>query len=92
MGWHKIGLSHSIRDFSKIASPLTDITKKTKGFLWDESCQKAFETLKHKVVENCTLKILEIRKPFVLACDTSGFQIGCILSQDGRLLLMNRKN
>ena len=25
-------------------------------------------------------------KPFVVSCDTSGFQIGCVLSQDGRVV------
>ena len=36
----------NICNFSKIASPLAKLTKKTKGFVWDESCHKLFETLK----------------------------------------------
>ncbi|MCO5598502.1 hypothetical protein L7F22_052599 [Adiantum nelumboides] len=49
-----------IRDFSKIASPLTELTKKDKGFVWSEACQNAFDVLKQKVVENCILKIPEM--------------------------------
>ena len=47
---------------------------------------KAFETLKQKVAKNCTLKIPKMDKPFVLSCDASGFLIGCVLSQDGRVV------
>ena len=38
------------------------------------------------MAENCILKIPEMGKPFVVACDASGFQIGCVLSQDGRVV------
>ena len=75
-----------VKSFSKIASPLTTLTKKTKSFSWDESCQQSFDTLKQKVAKNCILKVLEMGKPFVVACDASGFQIGCVLSQDGRVV------
>lgn len=75
-----------VRDFSKIASPLTELTKKSHGFVWSDACQKAFETLKQKVVENCILKIPEMGKPFVLSCDASGDQLGCVLTQDRRVV------
>ena len=38
------------------------------------------------MAKNCTLKTLEMGKLFVLSCDASGFQIGCALSQDGRVV------
>ena len=55
-----------IKDFSKIASPLTDLTKLDKQFIWMEKCQQAFDTIKDKVAENCFLKIPEMGKPFVV--------------------------
>ncbi|MCO5588575.1 hypothetical protein L7F22_042532 [Adiantum nelumboides] len=76
-----------IMNFSKIASPLTDLTKKSKGFVWSEACQSAFELLKEKVAENCVLKILEMGKSFIVSCDASGEQLGCVLTQDGRVVV-----
>ena len=67
-------------------SPLSELTKKRKGFVWSEACQIAFETLKEKVIENCILKIPEMGKPFVVTCDASGEQLGCVLSQEGRVV------
>ncbi|MCO5612466.1 hypothetical protein L7F22_066733 [Adiantum nelumboides] len=75
-----------IKDFSKIASPLTKLTKKDKGFVWTSKCQTAFETLKAKVAKNCVLKVPEMGKPFVVSCDASGEQLGCVLSQEGRVV------
>lgn len=34
-----------IKDYGKVAKPLTDLTKK-EGFKWNEAAQKAFELLK----------------------------------------------
>lgn len=39
-----------IRDFSKIAKPLTTILVKDKAFVFDEECASNFETLKNKLV------------------------------------------
>ncbi|RYA37947.1 reverse transcriptase family protein, partial [Enterobacter cloacae complex sp. GF14B] len=61
-----------IKDFSKIASLLTELTKKDKGFVWTSSCETAFETLKAKIAENYVLKVPEMGKPFVVSCDSSG--------------------
>ena len=55
-----------IKDFSKIASPLIDLTKLDKQFIWMEKCQQAFDAIKDKVVENCIRKIPEMGKPFVV--------------------------
>ena len=38
------------------------------------------------MAKNYTLKDLEMGKLIVLGCDASGFQIGCVLSQDGRIV------
>ena len=69
-----------IKDFSKIASPLTDLTKLDKQFIWTEKCQQAFDNIKDKVAENCILNIPEMGKPFAVTYDASGTQLGCVLS------------
>lgn len=35
-----------MKDFSKIANPITSLQKKNKKFSWDDKCTKAFEILK----------------------------------------------
>ena len=34
-----------VRTFAKIARPLTDLTRKSNEFFWNENCQKSFEKL-----------------------------------------------
>ena len=70
-----------IENFSHIASPLTNLTKKKVKFIWDESCQSAYEMLKEKL---CTAPILAFPKPsskYILDTDASDTGIGCVLSQ-----------
>ena len=38
-----------IKDFSKLASPLTNLTKKTSRFLWDARCEDSFQELKRRL-------------------------------------------
>ncbi len=35
-----------IHNYAKIATPLTNLTRKTQNFKWTDQCQTAFETLK----------------------------------------------
>ena len=39
-----------IKDYSKIAKPLFDLTKKEKTFNWEEACETAFKDLKLKLI------------------------------------------
>ena len=75
-----------IENFSHIAAPLTRLTKKNVKYIWDESCQIAFETLKEKL---CSSPILAYPKPglkYILDTDASDVGIGAVLSQvqDGK--------
>ena len=40
-----------IRDFSKLAKPLTSLTKKDTPFDWSSACQLAFDSLKKMVTK-----------------------------------------
>ena len=74
-----------IKDFSKIARPLTKLLEKDITFEFDDECQKAFETLKEKLT--CTPIIISPNwnLPFELMCDASDFAVGAVLGQkDGR--------
>src|SRR6202522_2256905 len=44
-----------IHQFSELARPLNNLTKKDKNFEWTNECQNAFDTLKKKFVEEPVL-------------------------------------
>lgn len=48
-----------IKDFSKIAAPLTNLTKKNQAFTWDAKCEHAFVSMKEKLTSAPVLVIPE---------------------------------
>nr|GEY11104.1 retrotransposon protein, putative, Ty3-gypsy subclass [Tanacetum cinerariifolium] len=49
-----------IKDFSKIAKPLTKLTQKTKKFVWEKEQEEAFQTLKNKLCNAPILSLPEV--------------------------------
>ncbi|KAL0556879.1 hypothetical protein IC582_005396 [Cucumis melo] len=41
-----------VEDFSRIASPLTESTRKGTPFVWDSACESSFQELKQKLVSH----------------------------------------
>ena len=80
-----------IRDFSKIARPLSNLLKKGASQEWDEPCHRAFEELKSKLSSPPVLKFLEFDKPFEVHTDVSDFAMGGVLMQDGRSIAYESK-
>nr|GEU29035.1 reverse transcriptase domain-containing protein [Tanacetum cinerariifolium] len=81
---HKISkmvLSRFIKDFSKIARPMTHILEKDNPFLFSKECVEAFQTFKRKLTEAPILIALDWDMPFELMCDTSDFAIGAVLGK-----------
>jgi len=70
-----------IADFSKIAKPLTKLTKKSEKFEWTAEQQNAFETLKKKLMTAPVLKYPDFTEEFIVTTDASAFAIGAVLSQ-----------
>lgn len=72
-----------IRDFAKIAKPLTDLTRTTLGtpFTWTSAADAAFETLKFAFCSAPVLVHVDFDRPFVVETDASDFAIGMVLSQ-----------
>jgi hypothetical protein len=73
-----------VRDFSTIAAPLNDLTKKGVWFYWGATQDQAFHTLIDKLTHAPLLQLLNFGKTFELECDASGIGIGGILLQEGK--------
>jgi hypothetical protein len=72
-----------IRNYGKVARPLTSLTKKD-AFTWNDETHKAFETLKKSLISAPVLALPDFTKEFTIECDASGVGIGAILTQDKR--------
>jgi predicted aspartyl protease/transposase InsO family protein len=67
--------------YSRIVSPLTELTQKGRQFIWSETCQRAFETLKQKLSSPPVLAMPNDQDTFVLDTDASDRSIGAVLTQ-----------
>ena len=71
-----------IKDFSKLAAPLTNLTRKGQGIQkWDKSCEEAFESLKKAITSAPILVAPNWKKPFRGHIDASEFAVGGTLTQ-----------
>ncbi|WVZ89230.1 hypothetical protein U9M48_035658 [Paspalum notatum var. saurae] len=88
--WSFLGLAgyyrRFIKDFSKIAKPMTALTQKNAKFAWSPKCEEAFGTLKKLLTSAPVLAQPDITKPFDVYCDASGSGLGCVLMQEGRVI------
>ncbi|WVZ98283.1 hypothetical protein U9M48_043745 [Paspalum notatum var. saurae] len=75
-----------IKDFSKIAKPMTALTQKNAKFAWSPKCEEAFGMLKKLLTSAPVLAQPDITKPFDVYCDASGSGLGCVLMQEGRVI------
>ena len=62
-------------DFSTIAAPLNELTKKGFEFQWGESRKNAFQKLKRCLTEAPLLVLPDFTKTFEIECDASGIDI-----------------
>ncbi|GKE40808.1 reverse transcriptase domain-containing protein [Tanacetum coccineum] len=71
-----------IKDFSKIARPLTKLLEKDTPFKFNEECHNAFKLLKEKLTCAPVIVSPNWNLPFELMCDASDFVFGAILEFD----------
>lgn len=72
-----------VKDFTTIALPLTNLTRKNVKFVWDDACQRAFEQLKNLLLCEPVLAFPDFSQRFFLTCDASNVAIAGILEQEG---------
>nr|GEY16279.1 DNA-directed DNA polymerase [Tanacetum cinerariifolium] len=76
-----LGHDGFIKDFSKIARPMTRLLEIDTPFIFSKECVEAFQTLKRKLTEAPILIAPDWDMPFKLMGDASDFAIGAVLGQ-----------
>ena len=77
-----------IRDFSKIARPLTRLARKDIPFQWNSDCEGSFVELKRQITSAPVLRHFDRSRESFLETDSSDYVSGGVLSQkddEGRL-------
>ncbi|CAM4304551.1 unnamed protein product, partial [Lepidochelys olivacea] len=74
-----------VPQYSQIATPLTDLTKKKQpnAIQWTKECQKAFNQLKVTLMSDPVLRAPDFNKPFLVITDASERGVGAVLMQEG---------
>ncbi|KAL4026110.1 hypothetical protein IC575_014534 [Cucumis melo] len=75
-----------IEDFSRLALPLTALTRKNVKFEWSDKCEQSFQKLKKRLVTAPILALPVTGKDYVIYCDASRLGLGCVLMQDGNVI------
>lgn len=70
-----------IRNYSSVASPLSDLLKKRQKFIWSESAQTSFDNLKNALISAPILVNPDFTKRFYIQCDASSTGVGSVLFQ-----------
>nr|GEW16964.1 DNA-directed DNA polymerase [Tanacetum cinerariifolium] len=70
-----------IKDFSKIARPMTRLLEKDTPFIFSQEYVEAFQTLKRKLTKASILIAPDWDMPFEFMCDANDFAIGAVLGQ-----------
>ena len=75
-----------IEDFSRLAAPMTRLTRKEVKFDWDDQCGKAFQELKRRLTTTPILIVSDRGQGYTVYCDASRAGLGCVLMQSGRVV------
>ena len=72
-----------IEDFSRLATPMTRLTRKEVKFEWNDLCEKAFQELKRRLT---SAPILIVSERYIVYCDALKDGLGCVLMQSRRVV------
>ena len=79
--------SKFVENFSLIATPLYNLTKKNKKFIWNKTEEEAFCKLKEVIAKKPVLILPDPTREFVVETDASSLSTGAVLNQkvDGEI-------
>ena len=73
-----------IKDYSQVAQPLNQLTKREVPFVWDNKCQEAFEELKQQLTNAPILYHYQPELETWLETDASDGVVAGVLTQQHR--------
>ncbi|KAL1557082.1 hypothetical protein AAHA92_12614 [Salvia divinorum] len=75
-----------IKDFARIAQPLTRLLQNEVEFDINEACKEAFHLLKERLISAPIIRSPNWNYPFEVMCDASDYAVGAVLGQkiDGK--------
>ncbi|GJX34822.1 putative reverse transcriptase domain-containing protein, partial [Tanacetum coccineum] len=79
-----------IKDFSKIAKSLTELTQKNKKYIWGKDQETTFQLLKQKLCEAPILALPEGNDDIVVYCDASHQGLGAHILDQKELNMRQR--
>ena len=75
-----------VEGFSKIATPLTKLTRKEEKFIWSEACHNSFDEIKQILTTAPVLTLPSGSEGFTVYCDASRQGLGCVLMQRDKVI------
>jgi ribonuclease HI len=66
---------------------MTSLLEKGKKFKWTVECQESFDQLRSKLMATPVLIMPDLKKNFDIYCDASRQGLGCVLMQEGHIIV-----
>ena len=76
---HAVFYRWFVKDFSKIARPLTNLLDKDMSFTFDNECINSWEKLNKEMISAPIISAPNWSNSFEIMCDASDFAIGAVL-------------
>lgn len=73
------------RNFATVVTPLTDLLKAERKFVWNAECEAAFDSAKDLLCHAPVLSAPNFDLPFKLQVDASGVGAGAVLLQEDKV-------
>ena len=67
-----------IEDFSRLAAPMTRLTRNKVKFEWNYLCERAFQELKRRLTSTPILIVPKRGQRYTMYCDASKDRLGCV--------------